>query len=51
MSQGPYACAVGKLMYAMVCARLDIVEAVSMVSRYMANLGKQYWYDVKWSLR
>ena len=40
MSRVPYASAVGSLMYAMVCTRPDISQAVSVVSRYMANPGK-----------
>ncbi|KAL6285710.1 hypothetical protein ACE6H2_010100 [Prunus campanulata] len=35
-------------MYAMVCTRLDLAQAVSVVSRYMANPGKQHWNAVKW---
>ncbi|KAH9783016.1 hypothetical protein KPL71_009155 [Citrus sinensis] len=37
MDRVPYASAVGSLMYAMVCTRPDISQAVSMVSRYMHN--------------
>jgi hypothetical protein len=51
MSRVPYANAVGSLMYAMVCTRPDISHAVSMVSRYMANPGKEHWQAVKWLLR
>ncbi|GJT93061.1 retrotransposon protein, putative, ty1-copia subclass [Tanacetum coccineum] len=39
MSKVPYANAVGSLMYLMVCTRPDIAYAVSIVSRYLANLG------------
>ena len=42
-----YASAVGSLMYAMVCTRLDIAHAVGLVSRYMANPGKEHWEAVK----
>ena len=42
MSQVPYASLVGSLMYAMVCTRPDISQAVSMVSRYMHNPGKTH---------
>ena len=38
-------------MYAMVCSQPDIAQAVSMVSRYMANPGKQHWDAIKWHLR
>ena len=40
MSRIPYANALGTLMYAMVCTRLDISHAVGVVSRYMENPGK-----------
>jgi hypothetical protein len=42
MSLVPYTNAVGSLMYAMVCTRLDISHVVSMVNRYMANPRKEY---------
>ena len=38
-------------MYAMVCTRPDISQAVSIVSRYMHNPGKGHWQAVKWILR
>ena len=47
MSKVPYASAVGCLMYAMVCTKPDLAHAVSVVSKYMANLGKQHWDVVK----
>lgn len=42
MSRVPYASAVGSLMYAMICTRPDISHAVSVVSRYMENPGKEH---------
>ena len=51
MSRVPYSNAVGSIMYAMVCTRPDIAQAVSMVSRYMAHPGKVHWQAVKWILR
>ncbi|CAL2237889.1 unnamed protein product [Prunus armeniaca] len=51
MEKVPYANAVGCLMYAMVCTRPDIAQAISVVSKYMANPGKQHWDAVKWILR
>jgi ATP-binding cassette subfamily B (MDR/TAP) protein 1 len=42
MSRVPYSSAVGSLMYAMVCSRVDFSYAMSLVSRYMANPGKKY---------
>src|SRR5438270_12344392 len=47
MSRVPYASAVGSLMYAMVCTRPDLAFAVSTVSRFMSNPGKQPWEAVK----
>jgi ATP-binding cassette subfamily B (MDR/TAP) protein 1 len=51
MSTVPYACAVGSLMYAMVCTRPDIAHAVSVVSRFMSKPGKEHWKAVQWILR
>ena len=42
MTLVPYASAVGTLMYVMVCTRHDIAHAVGVVSRYMANPGKEH---------
>ncbi|GJT03685.1 retrovirus-related pol polyprotein from transposon TNT 1-94 [Tanacetum coccineum] len=50
-SKVPYANAVGSLMYLMVCTRPDIAYAVSVVSRYLANSGKNHWEAVKWILK
>ena len=46
-----YTNAIGALMYAIVCTRPDLSHAVSMVSRYMHNPGKEHWQAVKWILR
>ncbi|GJW05230.1 retrotransposon protein, putative, ty1-copia subclass [Tanacetum coccineum] len=51
MSKVPYANVVGSLMYLMVCTRPDITYAVSIVSRYLANPGKNHWEAVKWILK
>ena len=37
MANVPYARAVGSLMYAMLCTRPDICQAVGVVSRYQSN--------------
>jgi hypothetical protein len=42
MSCVPRACAIGSMIYAMVCTRPDISQAVSVVSRYMANPDKEH---------
>jgi hypothetical protein len=47
----PYASAVGCLMYAMVCTRPDLAHAVSTISSYMANSGREHWNAVKWIFR
>ena len=47
MSRVPYASAVGSLMYAMVCTRPDLAQAVSVVSRFMGQPGKEHWQAVK----
>lgn len=48
MAKVPYASVVGSLMYAMVCTRPDIAQAVGVVSRFMNNPGKEHWRAVKW---
>jgi len=50
MSHVAYAIAFGSIMYAMVCTRPDISQAVSIVSRYMGNPRKMHWQAVKWIL-
>jgi hypothetical protein len=42
MSRVPYSSAVGSLMYAMVYSRPDLSHTMSLVSRYMANPGKEH---------
>ncbi|PHT45001.1 hypothetical protein CQW23_14159 [Capsicum baccatum] len=44
----PYSSAVRSLMYAMVCSRPDLSYAISAVSRYMENSGKEHWKAVQW---
>ena len=51
MSKIPYSSAVGSLMHAMVCTRPNIAHVVGVVSRYMNNLGKEYWKALQWILR
>ncbi|KAE8734714.1 Mitogen-activated protein kinase 10 [Hibiscus syriacus] len=41
----------GSLMFAMICTRPDIAQAVRVVSRYMANPGKEHWNIVKRIMR
>jgi len=42
MSRVSYVSAVGSLMYAMICTRPNLVYAVSTVSQFMSNPGKQH---------
>ena len=51
MSIIPYSSAVGSLMYAMVCTRSNISHAVGVVSRFLANPGKEHSEAVKWIFR
>ena len=39
MSSVPYSSAIGSLMYAMMCTRLDICYVVGLASRFQSNLG------------
>ena len=47
MSRVPYALAIGSIMYAMICTRLDVSYALSVMSRYQSNLGDAHWVAVK----
>lgn len=47
MFRVPYASVVRNLTFAMICPRLDIAHAVGVVSRYMANPGREHWNAVK----
>lgn len=51
MLKVPYASLVSCLMYVMVLTRPNFSYVVSMVSRFMANPGKEHWRVVKWILR
>ncbi|KAM6585079.1 hypothetical protein CsatB_012081 [Cannabis sativa] len=51
MSEVPYSSAVGSVMYLMVSTRPDLAYAISVLSKYMANPGKQHWEAMKWLLR
>ena len=46
-----YASAVGCLMYVIVCTGSDLSQAISVVSKYMANPIKKHWDAIKWILR
>ncbi|GKA36886.1 retrovirus-related pol polyprotein from transposon TNT 1-94 [Tanacetum coccineum] len=51
MVKVPYASAVGRFLYAMMCTRTDIPHAVGIVSRFISNTGKEHWKAVKWLIR
>ena len=42
-----YAPAIESLMYSMVCTRPNIADVVGVVSRFLANHGKEHWDVVK----
>ena len=39
MSKISYASTIGSIMYAIMCTRLDVVYALSMMKIYQSNLG------------
>ena len=47
MSRVPYANVVGCVMYAVICSRPDLAHSVSVVSRSMANSGKEHYQALK----
>ena len=46
-----YASAIGSIMYAMLCTCPDIAHALSIMSRYQANLDLEHWKVVKCILK
>ena len=47
MSRIPYASAIGSIMYAMLCTRIDVSCALSICSRYQSDPGERHWTAVK----
>ncbi|WJZ88161.1 hypothetical protein VitviT2T_007490 [Vitis vinifera] len=47
MNTIPYASAIGSLMYAQVCTRPDIAFIVTVLGRYLSNLGHDHWVAAK----
>jgi hypothetical protein len=43
----PYASAIGSIMYAMLCMRPYVSDALSAMNRYQSNYGEAYWTIVK----
>ena len=51
MNQIPYANIVGSIMYLIICTRPDVAHAISVVSRYMSDPGKEHWLALKWIIK
>ena len=51
MSKIPYASAIGSIMYAMLCTRMDVAHALSMTSRFQQDPGEKHWTAVKGILK
>ena len=51
MSKIPYASAIGSIIYAMLCTRLDVAHALSMTSRFQHHPGEKHWTAVKGILK
>ncbi|WP_216071954.1 Ty1/Copia family ribonuclease HI, partial [Acinetobacter baumannii] len=51
MSRVPYASAIGSIMYAMLCTRLDVAHALSITSRFQQDPGVKHWTAVKGILK
>jgi len=47
MTRVSYASTVGSMMYAMVCTKSDLLQVVSVISRYMHIPEKGHWEAVK----
>src|SRR3954470_2946850 len=43
MSTVPYASAIGFVMYAMICTRLDVSYPLSVCRKYQSNPGNAHW--------
>lgn len=51
MNKIPYANDMGYVMYIMICTRLDLAYAISVLQRFMSNLGKGRRDAIIWLLR
>jgi hypothetical protein len=47
MNKIPYASAIGSIMCAMICTRLDVSYALSATSRYQSDRGEAHWVAFK----
>jgi hypothetical protein len=43
----PYASAIGSIMYAMLCTRPDVSNALSLIRRYQSDPGVEHWIAIK----
>ena len=43
MKATPYSSVVGIMMYGQVCTNPDIAFVVSMLGRYLSDLGQSHW--------
>jgi len=51
MKNTPYANGLGRIMYEMVCSKLDMAHVVSVVSMFMAKPGCAHYEALKCVLR
>ena len=51
MSKIPYASAIGSIMYAMLCTRMDVAHSLSMTSKFQQDPGEKHWTAVKGILK
>ncbi|KAL5548701.1 hypothetical protein UlMin_003932 [Ulmus minor] len=51
MEKVPYSSMVSSIIFTMVSTRPDISHAISVLSRFMSNPGKEDWLGMKWLLR
>ena len=47
MKRIPYASAIGSIMYAMLCTRIDVSCALRTCSRYQSDPSERHWIAVK----
>jgi hypothetical protein len=47
MNKIPYASTIGSIMYAMLCTRPDVAQAISLTSGYQSDPGLEHWTAVK----
>lgn len=47
MQKVSYTNVVGSVMYTMVCTRLDVAHAISILSRFIVNPGPEHWTTLK----